>query len=229
MENTKEEILARIAKLLMLHGSFSHNLGLINGKMGIIIFFFHLSRYTDKKIYEDFAGELIDEIYKEIHNHYPTNFENGLSGIAWGMEYLIQNQFVEADANDVLEDLDKMVFEWNIRRVNDYCLKTGLEGIARYVISRCAGKPKEQILIPRDYIEDLIIVLEKKTNKNLEISETLRSIINEEYIEAGDSLLTYLMSKIRFRKTDIFNNTRVLGIGNNGYAGIGLKLIFDNK
>ncbi len=35
MENEKKnEILVRIAKFLMLHGSFVNNLGLINGKMG---------------------------------------------------------------------------------------------------------------------------------------------------------------------------------------------------
>ena len=71
----KDESLLRIARFLMLHGSFTNNLGLINGKMGIIIFFFHLSRYTRKKIFEDFAGEMIDEIYKEIHaNMVPTYF-----------------------------------------------------------------------------------------------------------------------------------------------------------
>ncbi len=230
MENEKKnEILVRIAKFLMLHGSFVNNLGLINGKMGIIIFFFHLSRYTGKKIFEDFAGEMIDEIYKEIHDHYPSDFENGLSGIAWGMEYLIQNQFVEADSNEVLEDLDNMIFEWDIRKVCDLSLETGLEGIARYVISRCIGKTEEQISIPRDYIIDLIMALEKNPDNDIKVSNTLKSIVDRTYLDSEDIFLIDLISRIKFRQIELFNNTRALGIGNNGYTGIGLKLIFDRK
>lgn len=223
----KKETLARIAKFLMLHGSFTNNLGLINGKMGVIIFFFHLSRYTRKKIFEDFAGEMIDEIYKEIHDHYPSNFENGLSGIAWGMEYLIQNQFVEADSNEVLEDIDKMIFEWDIRKVSDFSLETGLEGIAHYVISRCMGKTEERISIPRDYIIDLIRVLEKNSNNDIRISNTLKSILDNRSFDIKDTLLIGLISKVKFKPKEIFNNARALGIGNNGYTGIGLKLIFE--
>lgn len=227
MKNNKNEILARIAKLLILHGSFSKKLGIMNGKMGIIIFFYHYSRYTNKKMYECFSGEMIDEVYKEIHDHYPANFGNGLAGIAWGMEYLIQNQFVEADANEVLEDLDKIIFEWDVRRVSDYTLESGLEGIAHYVISRCINKPIENVKIPRDYINDLILSLEHNTNTNIEIINTLKSIIKGCTYNIKDTLLTDLTSKIKIQPTNIFKDTRVLGIGNNGYAGIGLNLIFE--
>lgn len=230
MKTSKDEDLMRIAKLLILHGSFSNNLGLMNGKMGIIIFFFHLAKYTRKKIFEDFAGEMIDEIYAEIHDHYPSNFENGLSGIAWGMEYLIQNKFVEADSNEVLEDLDKMIFEWDIRKVSDYSLDTGLEGIAHYVISRCTGKQKESIIIPKDYIGDLILALEKNDNKqNIAILSVLREIINERQININNPLLMSIISKVKFQPAKIFIDTRPLGIGSDGYAGIGLNLIFNAK
>jgi len=231
MEITKKnDSLTRIAKFLMLHGSFMNNLGLINGKMGIIIFFSHLSRYTGKKIFEDFAGEMIDEIYKEIHDHYPSDFENGLSGIAWGMEYLIQNQFVEADANAVLEDLDKMILEWDVRKIRDSSLETGLEGIAHYVISRFKGNSKEKVTIPKDYISDLIISLkENKDSKNSQMLFILSEILKGGLINVNDPLLTNLISKVKFHPAKIFIDTRPLGIGNNGYAGVGLKLIFSGE
>ena len=50
--------LRRIANVLLLNASFIDNPGLLNGKMGIAIFFYHYSRYTKNKIYEDYAGEL---------------------------------------------------------------------------------------------------------------------------------------------------------------------------
>jgi len=227
MKFTKDEILARTAKLLMLHGSFIHNLGLMNGKMGIAIFFYHLSRYTNRKIYDDFAGELVDEIYSEIHNHYPSDFLNGLCGIAWGIEYLIQNHFVEADANEILYDLDKMIFEWDVRKINDYTLETGLEGIARYAIARCSGKKVANITIPTDYISELCTALEICKKERMAI--ILKNILTGEYSNRKDNLLTDLVCKVKYNQILLFNEHRPLGISNNGYAGIGLNLILIEK
>jgi hypothetical protein len=50
----------RIINALLLHGSFIKNQGLLNGKMGISIFFFHLARKTGNPISENYAGELLE-------------------------------------------------------------------------------------------------------------------------------------------------------------------------
>lgn len=41
-----EALLKRIANHQMLCGSFCQNLGLLHGKMGLVLFFFHYARYT---------------------------------------------------------------------------------------------------------------------------------------------------------------------------------------
>lgn len=101
-----EDRLRRIANFLLLNASFIDNLGLLNGKMGIAIFFYHYSRYTQNKIFEDYAGELIDEIYEEINVNTPVNFADGLTGIGWGIEYLVKNHFTEGDTDEVLAEID---------------------------------------------------------------------------------------------------------------------------
>jgi hypothetical protein len=106
-----ENRLQRIANVLLLNASFIDNPGLLNGKMGIAIFFYHYSRYTNNKIYEDYAGELIDEIYEQINTSTPVNFENGLTGIGWGIEYLVKNKFVQADTDEALADIDNTVYK----------------------------------------------------------------------------------------------------------------------
>ena len=107
--------LQRIANVLLLNASFIDNLGLLNGKMGIAIFFYHYARYTDNKVYSNYAGELIDEIYEEINKNTPIDFANGLTGIGWGIEYLVKNGFVEADTDVALSEMDagisKAIFE----------------------------------------------------------------------------------------------------------------------
>ena len=143
----KNQLLQRIARYLMLHASFTDNIGLLNGKTGIAIFFYHYFRFTGKKLYCDFADVLVNEIYKEIHVNTPLNFKDGLCGIGWGIEHLIRNHFVEADRDDVLVDLDKRIMEWDVRRISDCSLETGLAGIACYVVSRMEDHEKEHAII----------------------------------------------------------------------------------
>jgi len=102
--------LQRIANVLLLNSSFSDNIGLLNGKLGISIFFYHYARYTSNEIYENYAGELIDEIYDEIKTDGITDFTDGLTGIGWGIEYLVKHRFVEADTDDALKEIDRALY-----------------------------------------------------------------------------------------------------------------------
>jgi hypothetical protein len=225
---TPEEILSLIARYLMLYGSFISNIGLLNGKTGIVVFFYHYARYTGKKQYDDFAGELIDEIYKEIHRDAPCNFRDGLCGIAWGIEYLIRNQFVKADPDKILTDLDKQIKERDVRQTTDYTLETGLKGIACYVISRQANRNVENSLITPEYIEDLIAALEKENGENEEnllLLKNLQKIVDKKEIIRFFNPLFNIVDAIRYQEKSLFQKPRLLGIDKNGYAGIGLQLM----
>ena len=52
-------LLEKIANHYLFYGSFHSDLGLYNGKMGMVIFFFHYARYTGNSLYEDFAEEFL--------------------------------------------------------------------------------------------------------------------------------------------------------------------------
>jgi hypothetical protein len=126
----------RIANVLLLNASFIDNPGLLNGKTGIAIFFYNYFRYSGNKIYEDYAGELIDEIYEEINTGTPVNFENGLTGIGWGIEYLVKNKFVQADTDEALVEIDTSIYRNSLYR--PFLLDTGndLFGYGLYYIAR---------------------------------------------------------------------------------------------
>lgn len=225
---TKNDILLRIARLLILQGSSSKNIGLMNGKTGFSLFFFYYYQYTREKIYEDFAGELIYEVYKEINKNTAIGFDDGLCGIAWSIEYLIQNKFVEADANEILQELDERILEWDVRRIKDYSINTGLQGIAHYVINRSLGKSNKDIRIPKDYIADLIYALNKYNKEKYENETTiLEKVVNGMIVEYQDYFMKEHIYNIKYKKGNIFNNKRPLGIDNSGFSGIGLNLIFD--
>ena len=132
-DKTTDSQLLRIARSLILNAGFLHDISLCNGTMGIAIFFFHYSRYSNNNTYTEFAWDLIEDIYKNIHNGLPVNFENGLCGTGWGIEYLVQHKFIEGDTGEVLEDLDRLVMERDPRRITDLSFEKGLGGIHYYV------------------------------------------------------------------------------------------------
>ncbi|MCD8179466.1 MAG: hypothetical protein LUE98_19515 [Tannerellaceae bacterium] len=228
MQTTNNLILPRLVRHLMWNASFIENPGLLNGKMGITIFFYHYAQYTQNRIYEKFAGNLLDEIYLETHMDTTKNFQDGLCGIAWGIEYLIRNNFVKADPDDILEDIDARIMEWDVRYIKDQKLETGLKGIARYAISRCYNrKDKNNILLQSGYIYDLLIALEKlpdSDNEKEELMHKLRDISDKKEIIENMDILKKLSSKCKFQEKTIFTQ-RPFGILKNGYTAIAFKLL----
>lgn len=225
-----EKLLGRIASYLILHTSHQRNLGLLTGKMGIVIFFFHYSSYIKKKIYSSFAFEILDEIYKEISIDSSCSFDNGLAGIAWGIEYLVQKKFVKGNTNDILEELDNKIMKLDVRKMKDSSLSTGLEGIVHYAISRCSQKSND-ILIPSSYIQELNVAYQHFGSNNSKkdvLLNKLRDISKGNEIDLDTSFLEEIIIQTKIPR-NIFIERRPLGIINNGYAGIGLKIVQNDK
>lgn len=127
----------RITNSLFLNANFIENIGLMHGKMGIAIYFFRLAKETDNSVYEEFAGELIDEIYDEIYIKTPCDFENGLAGIGWAIEYLVRNKFIDADTNEVLEEFDNRInHEITLNSPTEIGIHKGICGYIIYLLSR---------------------------------------------------------------------------------------------
>jgi lantibiotic modifying enzyme len=230
---SNKDFLSRIAQYLMLHGSFLSEIGLLNGKMGICLFFFLYGRQSGVKRYERFAGNLFDEVYKEIHKDSPVYFRNGLCGIGWAIEYLLRNHFVEGDPDEIFEELDKRIVQWDVRHITDYSLETGLAGIACYVIARRQNRISENSCFTKDYITELCIALQKgnqNTNTQKIILETyLNSILDNETIEEFYNPLDSIVRKIRFKTSELFEKPRPKGIEKGGYSGVGLKFLMNPK
>ena len=93
---------------LTINCSFLGDLSLFHGRMGIILFFAHYARAT----------------------------QNGLCGIGWGIEYLVQQGVMEGDTDEILADIDRKVMELDPLRITNWGFRRGLAGIAFYVIAR---------------------------------------------------------------------------------------------
>lgn len=134
--STIENDMRYIADMLILNGTLTDCPGLINGKTGISIFFFHYARHTNNIIFEEYAMELIKEIQSQIHKNSPVDYERGIAGIGVGMDYLIKNNFFHVD-EDFFKDFDeKIYYDVMYNKWSDFSLYDGLIGYGRYWIMR---------------------------------------------------------------------------------------------
>jgi hypothetical protein len=174
-KNAKTRLL-NIANILLLNASFIDNLGLFNGKMGIAIFLYKYSRYTGNKIFEDFAGELIDEIYKELDKNITVDFANGLTGIGWGIELLVTSKFLEADTDDALLEIDNAIYRHRMQ--NPILLNNGndLFGYGLYYLARINSHVKEGQ-------DETLSSLLKKHHLIYLIDECEKLLINRRYLD----------------------------------------------
>ena len=134
-----EQTLSYISKMLMQHAVADS--GLLYGKMGIAVFFFHYARFTGNQSYRDRAVELTNSsIREQVRQQQMVDYANGLAGIGVGIEYLSQNDFIKVDTNKILKKFDRMIFSSIIfGSRTDVSLFTGLSGLGRYLLFRVAG------------------------------------------------------------------------------------------
>ncbi len=150
-DNTKEyDLIQRVVNHLTVQSFTVHDLGLMNGKMGIAFFFYHYARYQKEPLYEELAWALIEEIYDKIHDNMPTTMERGLCGIAWGICTLFEQNFLDGDVDEVLSDIDHKIMERDPMRITDFSFRAGLEGIRSYVQARILLSQKKQVVCPFD-------------------------------------------------------------------------------
>ena len=71
---------------------------------------FRLYRDTGEEEWSIRAEKLLDDIWNGCTEDMSLAYGDGLCGIGAGTEYLIQNGFVEGDADEILAEIDSRVF-----------------------------------------------------------------------------------------------------------------------
>ena len=128
-----------INELLVKNSLSKNRAGLLNGKLGLSIYFFTLARETKKEEYQEILRKLIGEVYDAVdESTFPADFEDGLAGIAWGICYLTENNFVNADLDEILSEVDDRIYRYLVENVEKLPLniKQGILGYLFYYIYR---------------------------------------------------------------------------------------------
>ncbi|WP_163210228.1 glycosyltransferase [Bacteroides sp. 519] len=192
-----KSILRQIANTLYVNAQFIDQYGLLTGKLGIVLFFYRYSRFTGNSIYSEFADEYIDNLFGNITSNHEKDFAEGLSGIGWGIEYLIRNNFVEAD-NDILDEMDaeigKMTIEDFVTELNNdiplfskglYFLSRENRGVILETLAQCKEflitSSKTEQIIPMSYLNSIIYFLNKVKEMNIG-SNSCNQVLKEVFI-----------------------------------------------
>jgi len=92
----------KLIDFILLNSSSVNSSGLYNGKAGISLTLFEVSRYFQNEYIEEEAFNLLQEAL--LSKNEGISFENGLSGIGFVLFYLIENKFINADFSELFGD-----------------------------------------------------------------------------------------------------------------------------
>lgn len=204
MVNTTQihTLLEEIAKIILINSSFTSNTGLYYGKTGAAMFLYHYYDYAGNDLYADNADEIVVEI-TSLLNESRLHYTNGLSGVAWGINYLSENDFIDIKA-ETFSGIDTAI----IKACPAIDLTIEACGITSYFYTRI----KDEVSDNETELHNMLL-LERIIGQidNIDASEGKNKLVNtEEYSslmkddEKQNSLAhfttTYTMSAILLKK-----------------------------
>lgn len=98
-----ETTIRKIVDNILLNASSVNSSGLYNGKAGMALALFEAARYLKDDGIEEKAFNLFQESLIRTEKSNDLSFENGLSGIGHTLIYLITNQFLDADFDEIFK------------------------------------------------------------------------------------------------------------------------------
>ena len=175
--------------------------GLYQGKAGKAIYLYHVCRHHNDEEAHKSAFELIQEAYSSMDNNLGVGYANGLSGIGAGISYLLQNDFIEGDEDELLASLDNVLFQFLYNSTHtDFSLNTGVIGVGHYYLNRIKAKSANENNYSTVKIKMwLLIVLDllgTQFNLNGYTCAELKKLSEREVIDIEYFLLCFIESEI---------------------------------
>mgnify|MGYP002516169988 CR=1 FL=1 len=164
-----------IVDYLLLKSSHLPGVGLFHGKMGVAVALFAYANQFNDKLMEEYAWDLLQQVYDGIHQDMPIGLECGLCGIGYGATLLYEYRWVDCELNSILADIDEKIMERDPRRIKDFSLQSGIGGLQLYLAfrRRVNGAIKT---FDSQYLKELH---GKITNNNSNVKEThLLNLLN---------------------------------------------------
>ena len=184
-----KEILQKVAGILEINFPNINEIGLLNGKMGLVLFFYHYGKYSNDKRYINIADELLDSVLDSaVIEELDLSFDKGVAGVIWGIRYLINFKFIDCVDNEIFPEIEDLLFKKNII---DCSSKTSISTLGMYLYSVI----KKSDNIDR-YHNPIMLILNKYEYYFLCLSIKPKSI---NYINSALSFLSILQMQPKYK------------------------------
>lgn len=158
---------------------------LVSGKTGISLFFFYYAKYKNEQKYYEKGFELISEVFDEINKgfNYHT-FSGGLAGIGWTINHLSKNDFIDADTDEILANIDVFLSKTMLNDIKkgNYDFLHGAIGTGLYFLNRLPDKKACH------FLNQLIDELDNISEKNADGTIKWEAILDREKGTTGYNL-----------------------------------------
>lgn len=132
------------------------NIGLLSGGMGEALFLFHYDRVFDSISSYNRSIEIIENVFDSINNgNLFHTYCTGLAGVGWGIEYLIDNNFIDSQVSESLIEIDDLIGEMMIidLKNGNYDFLHGASGSILYLLKRRNSNPEKIDGYIRKYLD----------------------------------------------------------------------------
>ena len=106
------EIILDYNEWLMKQNIHSMSNGLLNGRMGLCLYWYQQSRIYSNELYEKKASQILDEVIRNIGCFTGVGFEDGLVGILMGINYLIAEKYIDGNAKTIFSNVNDKLFQF---------------------------------------------------------------------------------------------------------------------
>jgi hypothetical protein len=169
-----------IDNYLFAQSLFIEEIGLMNGKMGIALYYFLLSDVYADQLYYEFASELLEGVYNSGKLAKDLTYDNGLPGIGIGMMYLMTHQHISAGEEEVFDEFDTVVHKFINLDPAPYRRRKELVSCGYYLVQRLqyeqfSGRQEVQFFLS----ENLILLsdeIEKVLHELTPVRENLEAL-----------------------------------------------------
>ena len=174
-ENIFKQKLVEITKSLII--SQLNKLNFVGGKVGISLFLFYYDKYKNEQKYYDKGFDLISEVFDEINKGYSYHtFSSGFAGIGWTINHLSQNNFIDANTNEVFANINEFLSKTMLNDIKNgkYDFLHGAIGTGLYFLNRLPNKEAS------NYLMQLIDELDNNSEKNADGTIKWEAVLDRE-------------------------------------------------
>ena len=167
------------------------SLGLLNGDSGMAIIYYLLAKDTGNKDYKEKGLQLLNQISDNINSTKDLRFADGLAGIGWAVEWLVQNELLsDTNTDEVLEDVDDILYKSVVYSKDEYIsLLDGTLGKIAYFLKRELSSNPNTHRFQRICLQECLVILTDDLADKITQGRLLTTIKLDHPISEPEALL----------------------------------------